>query len=121
MIFVIVGCILENIYVNSTFDEITYNLQSFKTRLEGMQYEDIDTQENINLLTYYRKDFHKKEQPLKALIWHTGLKDVEIGISRILTYVEQNNYNEAMVETNALIDYCLHYSQDFDINLQNIL
>lgn len=83
--------------------------------------EDIDNQENIDFIDNLHDEFHKLERALKMLIWHTGLKDVEVGMSRILTYVEENNKTEALVETNALIDYCEHYSLDFKISGENVL
>jgi hypothetical protein len=83
--------------------------------------DNINTTQNVDYLEVLHTDFHKQEKVLKSLIWHTGLKDVEIGISRILSYVQENDYTEAITETNALIDYCEHYSLDFAITPENIL
>ncbi|MBQ8468563.1 MAG: DUF4363 family protein [Clostridia bacterium] len=115
----IVGCVIEHNYVNNTFDTMTQNLQVLKVSLEQNK-DNIDLPEIEEYLKFLHEDFHQKEKVLKALIWHTGLKDVEVGISRIIAYAENNNFVEAMVETNSLIDYCSHYSQDFKITLENI-
>lgn len=114
------GCYYENKYVNHAFDEMVQNLTTFTVMLESSE-DNIATSENIDYLNNLHEHFHETEKALKALIWHTGLKDVEIGISRILTYVEENDYTEALAETNALLDYCKHYSGDFEISLENIL
>lgn len=116
----IVGCYFENKYVNNTFDWMVNSLTYYRVMLENTQ-DNINTQENVDYLSNIHNEFHKKEKGLKSLIWHTGLKDVEVGISRILTYVKENDYTEALTETNALIDYCEHYSLDFDFSLENIL
>ena len=115
----IVGCVIEHNYVNNTFDTMTQNLQTLKVSLEQNK-DNIDLPEIEEYLKFLHEDFHQKEKVLKALIWHTGLKDVEVGLSRIIAYAENNNFVEAMVETNSLIDYCSHYSQDFKITLENI-
>lgn len=114
------GCILEGKYVNQAFDEIVDDLYTYQAMLKNSG-EDIDNQENIDFIDNLHDEFHKLERALKMLIWHTGLKDVEVGMSRILTYVEENNKTEALVETNALIDYCEHYSLDFKISGENVL
>lgn len=120
LIALCVGCYFENKYVNQTFDEITNSMEIYKSMLEERE-DNIAVDENINYLINVHNGFHEKEKSLKALIWHTGLKDIEVGISRIITYTNENDYTEAMAETNALIDYCKHYSFDFDISLENIL
>lgn len=116
----IVGCILENNYVNSTFDEMTVKLGEYQLMLKETE-ENINTSYNIDYLNYLHQNFHEKEKVLKALIWHTGLKDVEVGLSRIITYTKENDFTEAMAETKALYDYCKHYSLDFKITPENIL
>ena len=115
----VVGSVLEYRFVNSTFDEMTSRFESVKAMLDQNQ-EHVDTEEILSYLDDLHQDFHQKEKVLKALIWHTGLKDVEIGISRIITYAENNDYTEAMAETNGLVDYCKHYGQDFKITWDNI-
>lgn len=114
------GCYYENKYVNRAFDNMVESLITFKTMLDESK-DKIDIQENIDYLNNLHQSFHESEKALKALIWHTGLKDVEVGISRILTYVQEDDYTEALTETNALLDYCKHYSNDFEISLENIL
>lgn len=115
----VVGCILEYRFVNKTFDDMTARFESVKAMLDSNQ-EHVDTQEILTYLSYLHNDFHQKEKILKSLIWHTGLKDVEIGISRIISYANNNDYTEAVAETNGLIDYCKHYGQDFKITWDNI-
>ena len=67
------------------------------------------------------KNWQKRTKILKFFVWHTGFKDVEIGLSRITSYTEENDYTEAYTELNNLIDYCIHYCEDYKFNLQNII
>ena len=115
----VVGCVIEYRYVNSSFDTMAGNIEILRETLTDNK-ENIDIAEIEEYLNFLHEDFHEKEKVLKALIWHTGLKDVEIGISRIMTYCKNNDYVEAMAEANALFDYCSHYSQDFQLLIENI-
>ena len=83
--------------------------------------DQIDTEENVNSLKQLHAHWQKHTQILKFFVWHTGIKDVEIGLSRITSYTEMNNYEEAYTELNNLIDYCNHYSEDYRFSIQNII
>ena len=65
-------------------------------------------------------DWHKRIGVLKCLIWHTGIKDVEVGLAKISVYVEENEYTDAFSEIASLIDYLAHYLDDFRISAENI-
>lgn len=116
----IAGSILEDRFVNKAFDEMVSDLNTYVIMLNESE-SDISTKENVDYLENLHKDFHEKEKLLKILIWHTGLKDIEVSISRIKSYVVENDFTEAITETKALIDYCEHYSLDFDISAENVL
>lgn len=116
----IVGCSLEYTFVNGSFDNLVTMLSDYKPMLDEDK-EHIDTEQNISYIENTHKKWHKKVSVLKALIWHTGIKDIEIGLARIKTYTEENDYTEALTELEALIDYVHHYSDDFDLSLGNLL
>lgn len=83
--------------------------------------DNINTIENIEYMDNLHDEFHKAERGLKSIIWHTGLKDVEVSVSRVITYIKENDKTEALTELNALIDYCEHYKLDFSVTIENIL
>ena len=114
------GCIFEGAYVNKTFDGFYHKLEIAKGMLEKDDGA-IDNDENISYLKDLENEWDKKIRSLKALIWHTGLKEIEIGISRVITYTEENNYTEAMTELNAILDYLDTYTDDFRLKMENIL
>ncbi len=119
-ILLIVGCGLEYNYVNGAFDDLGKKLLAFEPML-SQDEEHIDTETNINYMEDLHTYWHKKVKILKALIWHTGIKDIEVGLSRIKSYTEENDYTEALTELQALIDYVNHYSEDFSISFENLL
>ncbi len=115
----VVGCVLEYRFVNGSFDSLHSELVEFKMQIDENS-EQIDTEENIGAIEKVHEKWHKEINVLKSLIWHTGLKDIEIGLARIKTYTEENDYTEASAELTSLIDYVQHYSDDFDLSLSNL-
>ena len=121
IILAIVGvCIWENLYIQKAFSFLEGRLNEIEVKLSQNE-EAINTQENIKEIKKLHEEWQHYSNVLKNIVWHTGMKDVEINLSRILTYVEENDYTEAMVELHVLEDFCKHYSKDFTINIQNIL
>ena len=117
----IVGiCIWENLYISSSFKFLEDGLFKIETSIKQDE-ENINSQENILLIKNLHEEWRAKTNVLKTIVWHTGMKEVEINLSRILSYTEQNNFSEAMVEINALKDFCRHYADDFTITLENVL
>lgn len=114
-----VSCVLEYRFVNNSFEYLHSKLIEYKQMIDQNK-EQIDTEENIVYVQALHENWHKKSSILKALIWHTGIKDIEIGLSRIETYTSENNYTEALAELDSLIDYVMHYSSDFKLTFENL-
>ena len=110
----------ESHYIITSFDELESRLSDVRAEL-CLNKESIDSKENVQTLKNIHEDWQKHTQVLKFFVWHTGIKDVEVGLSRITSYTEENNFTEAYVELNNLIDYCTHYSQDYRFSIQNII
>lgn len=116
-----VSCVLENNYINNSFMFIEEKLLGFKTTIEKLDEENIDSNTNVEYIENLHEQWHGKLKGLKCLIWHSGIKDVEVGLSRIKTYTKENDKTETLAEINSLIDYIQHYSEDFTISIENIL
>lgn len=118
-VILVAGCLFDSSYVNRSFDWLINSLETIQIELTESK-EKIDTEEFINDTYDLHNEWHKKVKLLKCLIWHTNIKDVEIGLARISVYVEENNYTEAYAELASLIDFCAHYLDDFRISTENI-
>lgn len=118
-LLLIVGCILETNFVNKSFQGLINSLESLQIELTENK-DKIDTKELIDKTYSIHQNWHKNIKPIKSLIWHTGIKDIEVTLARISVYVEENDYTEAYAELASLIDYLAHYSEDFSISWENI-
>lgn len=118
-VILVSGCIVESIYVNKSFDWLINNLETIQIELKENKNK-IDTEKFIGEIYQLHNDWHKKVKILKCLIWHTNIKDVEVGLARISVYIEEDDYTEAYAEIASLIDFSAHYLDDFRINIENI-
>ncbi len=118
--FVLVaGCVIETTYVNKSFNWLINSLETLQIEIKENK-ENIDS-DKIKLQAHgIHETWHKKVKILRCVIWHTGIKDVEIGLARISVYIEENDYTEAYAEIASLIDYAAHYLDDFEISAENI-
>lgn len=116
----VAGCVYESVYINKSFNWLINSLETLQIELTENK-EKIDNEDLISKSYSIHENWHKRVKNLKCLIWHTWVKDVEIGLARISVYVEENDFTEAYAELASLIDYCAHYSDDFKISKENVL
>jgi len=121
IIVLAVSCVLESNYVNSSFLFLENNLNEYRLKIENTAEENLNNDENIKFISELHDEWHDKLKGLKCLIWHSGVKEVEVGLSRIQTYTKENDKTETLVEIKALMDFLDHYSEDFTIAVENIL
>lgn len=114
-----VGCALEYRFVNHSFEFLQKSLVEYKQML-CQDKEQIDSEENVLFVQNIHEKWHKKSKVLKALIWHTGIKDIEVGLSKIETYSSENDFTEALAELDSLLDYVSHYASDFKLAIENL-
>ena len=113
------GCIVESCYVSKSFDWLINSLETIQIELTENK-EKIDTKKFISDIYTLHNKWHEKVKILKCLIWHTNIKDVEVGLARISVYISENDYTEAYAEIASLIDFSAHYLDDFRISSENI-
>lgn len=118
-IVLIVACIIETNYVNKSFKWLINSLETLQIEISESK-DKIDEEDFVNFAYQIHEDWHEKVKILKCLIWHSGIKDVEIGLARIAVYIKENDYTEASAEIGSLIDYLAHYLDDFVISTENI-
>jgi len=118
-IALVVGCLIESHYVNSSFNWLVNSLETLQIEL-AQNKENIDDEKYVKFAYSIHNEWNEKARVLKCLIWHSGVKDVEIGLARTCVYISENNYTEAYAEIAALIDYLSHYLKDFSVSTENI-
>ena len=86
-IILVVGCVLESIFVNKSFDWLINSLETIQIELTENK-DSIDSEKFITDIYDLHNEWNNKVKTLKCLIWHTNIKDIEIGLARIAVYIE---------------------------------
>lgn len=118
-IILIVSSVYESKYINASMSGLINSLETLQIELTENK-EKIDSENLIKKSYQIHNEWHDKLSKLKCLLWHTGLKDIEVGLARIAVYIEENDYTESYAEVACLIDYLAHYLDDFKVTLDNI-
>ena len=120
LVLLVAGGIVETSYTQNTFKWLVNSLESFE--IEMIENKDkVDNQNLIKKIYNIDNEWNKRVKVLKCLVWHSGVKDIEVGLARVAVYVEENDFTEAYAECAALIDYSVHCLDDFMITVENIL
>jgi hypothetical protein len=119
-LLLVVGGIAETTYTQNTIKWLINSMEMLEIGLMECD-KDVNSKELINEIYYIDNEWNRKVKILKCLAWHSGVKDIEIGLARIGIYVKENDKTEALAETESLIDYSSHCLKDFKITLENIL
>jgi len=121
IILTIVGvCLIEHKFIQDSFEYLLNEMNKVEAAIVEDE-DNINTARNINLLESVHATWKEKSKVLKMIVWHTGIKEVEVNLSRLTSYVNLNNSEEALVELHQLEDFCKHYKDDFVISLENVL
>ena len=118
-IILVSACFFESKYINSSINHLINSLETLQIEITETK-DKIDNETMIAKSYKIHNDWHDKLSHLKCLLWHTGLKDIEVGLARIAVYIEENDYTEAYAEIACLIDYLAHYLDDFKVTIDNI-
>ena len=114
------ACVYETKYINKTFGELINTLETLQIELAENK-DEINKEYLVTKSYKIHENWKKNIRKIKCIIWHTGIKDVEVSLARIPIFVEENEYADAYAEIAGLIDYVAHYLDDFSVSLENIL
>ena len=120
IVSIVLAGFFESHYIVTSFEFLEDELYAFAEQME-YDTENINTEENIVKINQIRKRWQDKTQLLEIFVWHTVIKEIENSLSRITSYVKQNDFKEAYTELNSLIDYSEYYSQDYRFSIQNVV
>ena len=119
-VVLVVGGIVETKYTQNSLDWLINSVEVLENELKQNK-DNINSKILLERANAIDNEWDNKLDKLKCLVWHSCVKDIEIGLARIVVYMEENDFTEAYAECASLIDYARHYLDDFMITLENIL
>lgn len=117
-VLLIVLVIVEQIFIENTFNELEGEVVSIKQSIS--QTDDINTQENDDLIEQLYTYWDKKEEIMCLTMNHKDLDKIGEQISKIKTYITENNKEYAIYEIDILLFYIHSYQKVTNLTFKNI-
>lgn len=119
ILIVIIGSNISQGYLNKTSDELIQDIEMLREEIKKAQ----NSEENIS--KQLAKDLYNKwekvEKNWSIIVIHNELDLIELALISMKTYIEENEYSDAIKElekSNYLIE---HINDNEKLELKNIL
>ena len=117
VISIIIGNIITQNYTKETINITTQKLDELKSKITQ---EDILTEEVKNEILEIYDEWNKRHDKLAYYIEHDELEKVETDLTSLKSFIEVQEYKEAVSELDKTIYILKHIEEKNAFNLKNI-
>lgn len=117
VISIIIGNIITQNYTKETINITTQKLNELKSKITQ---EDILTEEVKNEILEIYDEWNKRHDKLAYYIEHDELEKVETDLTSLKSFIEVQEYKEAVSELDKTIYILKHIEEKNAFNLKNI-
>ena len=117
VISIIIGNIITQNYTKETINITTQKLNELKSKITQ---EDILTEEVKNEILEIYDEWNKRHDKLAYYIEHDELEKVETDLTYLKSFIEVQEYKEAVSELDKTIYILKHIEEKNAFNLKNI-
>ena len=117
VISIIIGNIITQNYTKETINITTQKLDELKSKITQ---EDILTEEVKNEILEIYDEWNKRHDKLAYYIEHDELEKVETDLTSLKSFIEVQEYKEAVSELDKTIYILKHIEEKYAFNLKNI-
>ena len=117
VISIIIGNIITQNYTKETINITTQKLDELKSKITQ---EDILTEEVKNEILEIYDEWNKRHDKLAFYIEHDELEKVETDLTSLKSFIEVQEYKEAVSELDKTIYILKHIEEKNAFNLKNI-
>ena len=114
ILILVFGCMLEQRYINSTFNNFKDIMVEVYTKVEN----DMAVKEDV--LSAQKFWINKKEK-LHIFIPHNEIKEIDLWIAESSTLVENNKKEDALSKLDVVIELLEQIPKTFSFRIENIL
>ena len=116
MIFV--GDYITQSYTSKSVNEISKELIEIKNEI---QIENIENKRVVDKIGKMNKDLEKKHDRLSYYMEHNEIEKLETELTSLKSYVEVEQYDEAINEIDRALFLLNHIKDKYEFNLKTIL
>lgn len=119
VVIIVIGNVVTQNYTVDSIEELSNNLSELKIELE--KHEENIEEENIkNKMNKLEENWHNRHEKLAYYIEHDELEKVETNIVALKSFIESNEYAEAVSELDKSVFILKHIEEKYDFSLENV-
>lgn len=118
IITILIGNQITQNYSVETIEELTKELEELKQEMHQEQ-ENIDFERTNEKIDNIFKQWNERHDKLAYYIEHDELEKVETNLTSLKSYIESNEYAEAVSELDKSVFVLKHIEDKYVFNLQN--
>lgn len=108
---------IEVISVNNVIKHLEIETTEIQSQIE---YNKEDVSVVFNKVENIKNYWNKYENKLCLIFNHKDLSTITDSLNKLSSYVENNDYDNAFVESNLLVEYATKSKHVMGFNLQNL-
>lgn len=121
VITIIVGNTITQKYTVESVQELSDNLENLKKDISNLeQQEHLKIQEASNKINQIESNWEERHDKLAYFIEHDELEKVETNLTALKSFIETNEYPEAISELDKAMFLLDHIEDKYAFNLQNV-
>ena len=107
IVIIVIGNVVTQNYTVDAIEELSKDLSELKAEIE--RYNENIGEENIkNKMNKIEENWHKRHEKLAYYIEHDELEKVETNIVALKSFIESNEYSEAVSELDKSVFILKH-------------
>lgn len=119
VIVIIFGNNMSQNYTVESVEDLTSKLNDMKEQI-SVNKEEIDNENIKNIMKELNKDWEETHNKLAYFIEHDELEKVETDLTSLNSFIETNEYSEAIAELDKAIFVLKHIEDKYAFDLENI-
>ena len=120
VVVIIAGDIFTTKYTNKSIEIATQSLSEIRKEMEKENEEDINKDKLKEQIKEIRDDWNERHKKLAIYIEHDELEKVDTNITALKSFIETNEYTEAVSELDKSVFVLKHIEAKYDFSLENV-
>ncbi len=120
VIVIIVGNVITQNYTLESVKELTDELEELKEDFLKIEQGEKDNEDAKEKMKEIKENWDTRHNNLAYYIEHDELEKVETDLTAVNSFIEQEEYAEAISELDKSVFILKHIKEKYEFNLQNI-
>lgn len=120
IIAIIIGNVITQNYTVESVEELSNKLEELKIKISNIENQENTKDDAKEKIEEIKTDWESRHDKLAYYIEHDELETVENNLTGIKSFIETEEYPEAISELDKGIFVLKHIKEKYDFNLENV-